>query len=199
MAFYYVDEANGNQVVGRFEAPVPAKIDAGYTEVEAALSLPPDEVIYDGGAIVPKSGPTPAELLARAQTEARGLLIDTVNRFIERKPDGTYRYDTNLKLNLLNWMAKINAIEAAGAGATPEQQAWAAAAGPMIAAVETWMEAVMGVYLSDRKPAIDGAADVDGLAAVEISYDWFEARYGVAGSVLPDPDLYTADIMAAGQ
>ena len=199
MAYYYVDEANGNKVVARFEFPAPAKVAAGLTEVEAALTLLPDQVVYDSGAIVAAPAPSPAELLAQAQVQARGLLIDTVNRFIERKPDGTYRYDTNLKLNLLNWSAKIAAIQAAGAGATQEQQAWAAAAGPMIAQVEAWMEAVMGVYLADRKPAIDQAADVAGVSAVEISYDWFEARFGIAGTVLPDPDLYTADILAAGQ
>ncbi len=134
---------------------------------------------YDAqaGAFVPRSQ---AELLAEAKFVKQGELLATVNNFIAVKPDGTARYDTNLKLNLLQ-----SSLKAALQGKSPP---------PQVNEVDAWMSAVQTAYF-ERKAALEAAADLAALKAVDISYQWFEARYGVSGSVHPDPDVYTKNLL----
>jgi hypothetical protein len=120
-----------------------------------------------------------AELLAEAKGRKQGELLVTVNNFIAVKPDGTTRYDTNLKLNVMT-----AGIQAALAG-QPKPSS--------VEAVEKWIAAVQSAYF-ERKAALGAATTLDELEAVDVSYDWFEARYGLAGSVLADPDVYTKDL-----
>lgn len=166
--------------------------------VDAAEIIDPNSWHYVQGILTAKPVPTAAEVLARARETALGELLISVNRFIAQKPDGKTRYDTNLKLNLLDWRDEIRDINA-DTSATTEQLAWAAAAGPLIASVKAWIKAVQDAYLYDRKAAISAAANLAALEAVDISYGWFEERYGLAGTVLADPDIYTSDITEAGQ
>lgn len=123
-----------------------------------------------------------AERLAKAQHAKQGGLLATVNHFIATKPDGTARYDTNLKLNVMT--AGINAVLAGNPKPDP------------VAAVEKWIAAVQSAYF-ERKGALEAATTLAELEAVDISYQWFEERYGVSGSEDPDPDVYTKDLLGA--
>ncbi|MCB2187696.1 MAG: hypothetical protein KQJ78_14840 [Deltaproteobacteria bacterium] len=128
-----------------------------------------------GGVI----GESVVDLEAR-RAERQGELLAVVNRFIEAKPDGRTRYDTNLKLNVI--MAGVNAM-AAG-------QAKPAA----VAAVEAWIAAVQAEYFS-LKAALAAAATPEELDAVDLTCGRLEGLYGVAGSQAPDPDVTTADLV----
>jgi len=121
-----------------------------------------------------------AELLAEAQHAKQGVLLATVNNFIATKPDGTTRYDTNLKLNVMT-----AGIQAALAGQPKPSP---------VTAVEDWIAAVQAAYF-DRKAALAAATTLAELEAVDISYQWFEKRYGTGGNVLADPDVYTKDLV----
>ena len=183
MPFYFIK----NQQIGPvFPAPQPAReaqlIADGYVLVEDTEEYSRGTHMYIDGAFVEIPA---ADLLAAAKEAAQGELLATVNRFIEAKPDGKARYDTNLKLNLLQ--AAMAAMAQGQSSPAP------------VVSVETWFAAVQQVYLYDRKQALADAADLTALEAVDISYEWFEARYGLTGTVLADPDVYTSDIAGAGQ
>ncbi|MCB2188384.1 MAG: hypothetical protein KQJ78_18340 [Deltaproteobacteria bacterium] len=130
------------------------------------------------GGVIGEAG---VDLEAR-RAERQGELLAVVNRFIEAKPDGRTRYDTNLKLNVI--MAGVNALAAGQAKPTP------------VAAVEAWIAAVQAEYFG-LKAALAAAATPEELDAVDLTYDRLEGLYGVAGSQAPDPDVTTADL--AGQ
>lgn len=199
MPVYFVD-ADGN-IVARFVAVSPeveaSKTADGLTLVVSDEEWEPGSATYGSGGFEAVPAPTEAELLSVAKSGALDQLLANINRFIEFKPDGKTRYDTNLKLNMLDWRDEIRGIEAAES-ATAEQQAWAASAKVLIESVRNWIIAVQAAYLSDRKAAIAAATNQDELDAVSIGYDWFEERYGVEGSVLADPDVYTSNIVNAG-
>ncbi len=170
--------------------------DAEYEAVMAAQAQGAE--ILAGGDGKPVAIYPEEPTLERAREIKHAELLANVNKFIAQKPDGKTRYDTNLKLNLLDWRDEIRDINA-DPSATAEQLAWAAAAQPLIDSVKAWIAAVQEAYLYDRKAALYGAADAAALEAVDVSYEWFEERYGLTGTVLADPDVYTSDIAGAGQ
>lgn len=148
--------------------------DASQITESAYQSLLRDQA--EGKAIQPDSEGNPVAIipvisLADAKTVKQGQLISNVNAFIERLPNGFPRYDVNLKLNLMVY----------GVGRSPATEVYA------------WIQAVQGAYF-ERKAQIAAASDLAALDAVDVGYDWFESRYGVGGSVLPDPDVSTADL-----
>jgi hypothetical protein len=117
-----------------------------------------------------------AALIAKAQQEEAsekiGKLLKNVKKFIEFKPNGYIRYDSDLKLNLLN-AARID----------PMPQ--------MVQDFQTWINTVQGEFLA-RKEQIKAGQNP------EISYGSFEQAYGVNGSVLPDPDVTATKMAEAG-
>ncbi len=152
-----------------------------YLVIADANAHDPATERYDAeaGGFVPRSQ---AELLAEAKFARQGELLATVDHFVATKPDGRRRYDTNLKFNLMQ-----SSLKAALQGQSPPQQ---------VSEVEAWIAAVQSAYF-ERQAAIEAAADLAALEAVEISYQWFEQRYGTAGSVHPDPDVYTKNLLGA--
>ena len=180
MFVHVIDKATGRIIevcaqgsdTSRFAAP-------DYLVVSDAEMHDPATERYDAatGRFVPLGED---EILARARFAKQGELLATVNNFIAVKPDGTARYDTNLKLNLLQ-----SSLKAALQGKSPP---------PQVNEVDAWMSAVQSAYF-ERKAAIEAAADLAALEAVDISYQWFEQRYGTVGSVHPDPDIYTKDLL----
>lgn len=118
--------------------------------------------------------------LTALRAAKQGELLVSVNRFIERKPNGLIRYDTNLKLNLLQ--ASVNAAHATKAKPAP------------VVSIEGWIAAVQREYFA-LKSLIE-SADEATLDSMDVGYDWFEAKYGEAGSALPDPDVSSADLVA---
>ena len=109
-----------------------------------------------------------------------GQLLANINAFIERKPDGKVRYDTNLKLNLIK--ASMDSL-AAGQGKPA-----------LVTAVEAWIGAVQIKYFT-LKAAINAASDVVALESVDIGLATLEAEYGVSGAVLADPDVSTEQLL----
>ncbi|MCB2188810.1 MAG: hypothetical protein KQJ78_20515 [Deltaproteobacteria bacterium] len=120
--------------------------------------------------------------LEALRTEAQWTLKRTVDRFAAWKPDGVIRYDEALAGNIQD--AATMALAAGQAIPSVVLAAWA------------WKRALITAYF-ERKTALAAAATPEELAAVDVSYGWFEERYGVAGSLAPDPDVSTADL--AGQ
>ena len=153
----------------------------GYSVVTGAEELSEiSQWRYEEGELKPISE---AERLARAKAEKLAELKQSVNTFVERKPDGAVRYDTALKLNLVN--AAISGL--AGGSGIPEK----------VQVVQQWIAAVQQAYF-ERKGAIEQAASLGELEQVDVSYNWFEARYGAHGSEHPDPDVYTAELLRTG-
>lgn len=118
-------------------------------------------------------------LLVSAKGKSLGALLGTINRFITEKPDGQARYDNNLKLNLMK--ASMSAL--AAGQTTPEP----------VAKVDAWIEAVQTQYFT-LKASIEAATTMAELEAIDLSYAALEAAYGVAGTVLADPDIYTRNL-----
>lgn len=152
--------------------------DMSLTIVDAAEIVDAATWHYVDDVLVQK---TEADLLAVAKHKAQGILLVNVNRFIENKPTGETRYDQNLKLNLMQ--AAMDALAAGQAVPAPVTQ------------VRTWISAVQSAYF-ERKQAVAAAVDLAALEAVDISYGWFEALYGVTGTLQPDPDVYTSAIVS---
>ena len=133
------------------------------------------DFLAGGGVIEAERRPALADLKIQMQ----GRLLENVNKFIEKKPDGLSRYDTNLKFNLMQ--AQFAAVAAGQAIPAPVQ------------AVQSWTSAVQAHYFS-LKSAIVAAADYAALDAVDISREGFEALFGLEGAQSPDPDIYTSDL-----
>ena len=115
-----------------------------------------------------------ADDLASGQALAKQALFVTVNTFIQRKPDGSPRYDTNLKLNLLAY-AQANGMT-----------------GPA-ASVQTWISTVQAAYFT-AKANIEAAETIEAVRAALPGYADLEERFGVAGSEQADPDVCTGDL-----
>ena len=179
MPFYFIKD---QQIGPVFPAPQPARetqlIADGYVLVEDTEEYSRETHMYVDGAFVAIPD---ADLLAAAKSRIQAELLATVNRFIEAKPSGEARYDQNLKLNLMQ--AAMDAMAAGQAVPAPVTQ------------VRTWISAVQSAYF-ERKQAIAAATDQAALEAVDISFGWFEALYGVAGTLQPDPDVYTTSLMS---
>lgn len=120
-----------------------------------------------------------SELLAAAKLSRVKELSGVVNYFIAAKPDGRDRYNTNLKLNLIQ-----ATLQAMAAGQSPPEA---------VTAVNNWMTALKGRY-SALKSEIKSTNSKADLEAIDLSYAALEAAYGVAGTVLADPDVYTSDL-----
>lgn len=123
--------------------------------------------------------------LAVAQGKLKYSLGQKVKEFVSYKPAGqaapgtaVTRYDDDLKLELL----------ARGLDDAITQGFLA------------WKTAVQTAYFT-WKQQIDAAADLAALEALldagMLDYDWWEQRYGVAGSVHADPDIYTSQLVGA--
>ena len=149
---------------------------AGFTVIEDERELDFTDYKVVDGEIVSK---TEADKLPALKLQKQAQLLDSVNWFIQQKPDGTSRYDTNLKLNLMQ--AAMNAMAAGQAAPQP------------VVSVQTWFTAVQTEYFT-IKATISAAQTIASLESIAISYQHFEARYGVSGTVLSDPDVYTADL-----
>jgi len=178
---HVIERATGHIVEVCAEGSDTSRFDGeDYLIISDAESHDPAGERYDvqAGAFTPISQ---AELLAQAKLARQKELLATVNNFISLKPDGTARYDTGLKLNLLQV-----SLKAARQGGDPPQA---------VLQVEAWISAVQAAYFQ-LKDALAAASDAAALAAVEISYDWFEQRYGINGSVLADPDVYASDLIS---
>ncbi len=186
MTIYIVNSIT-NEIVARFAAEQPIRQahllaeDENRARVEDPGDYDRQTHIYVDGAFVAIPEPTAAEMLVAAKYKAQGNLLVNVNRFIEAKPTGETRYDQNLKLNLMQ--AAMDAMAAGQAVPAPVTQ------------VRTWISTVQSAYF-ERKQAIAAAVDQSALDAVDISYGWFEALYGVEGTLQPDPDVYTSAIVS---
>ncbi|KIX14002.1 hypothetical protein [Dethiosulfatarculus sandiegensis] len=132
----------------------------------------------EGGQIIPYPQPTPAEALALAKREKHRKLKRNVQRFICFKPDGSTRYDTDLKLNLMDY---ISERKEAGLSPAPAD------------AVRAWIREVQGEY-RELCIALKAAVDQAGVEALDISLARLEGLFGVQGSRTPDPDVYTSDL-----
>ncbi|MCB2186476.1 MAG: hypothetical protein KQJ78_08670 [Deltaproteobacteria bacterium] len=119
--------------------------------------------------------------LEKMHTEAQWALKSAVDRFVAHKPDGAVRYDAALAGNLRD--AALAALEAGQEPPAP------------VLATRAWKQSLIAAYF-ERKAALAAAATPQELAAVEVSHAWFEERFGVAGSVHPDPDVSTTDLMS---
>ena len=152
---------------------------AGLRVIEATGQYDREAHVYVDGAFAPIPDPTPAEALATARLAAKERLRAEFNRFIESRPDGAARYDISRKLNILAAMA-----QAAMTGAAPP---------PAAVSFQAWFAAAQAGYFA-QKAAIDGAADLEALAAVAVDYQHFEAAHGLAGDVAADPGVTTSDL-----
>ena len=114
--------------------------------------------------------------LAEAQSYASATLLNNVDQFTMYYPDGGVRYDTNFK-----FAALIFGMEA-GINAPPA---------PTLLG---WMKAVQ-VYYFTVKAQIMACTMVAEVQAIDISVAGFEAKYGIGGSVLADPNIATAQLM----
>ena len=180
MFVHVIDKATGRIIEVGAEGSDTGRFDGeDYLVINDQAAHDPASERYDAeaGGFAPRSQ---TELLAEAKFAKQGELLATVNEFIAVKPDGRHRYDDNLKHNL-EWAT----LKALMQGTSPP---------PQVNEVDAWMSAVQSAYF-ERQAAIEAAATLEELEAVDISYQWFEHRYGTAGSVHPDPDIYTKDLM----
>jgi hypothetical protein len=111
--------------------------------------------------------------LAQAQAQAQAALLANMNCFILYHPDGTIRYDQNF----VNSSLAFGILKGVST--------------PPLPALLTWQTAVKTYYLT-QQAAINAAATVAAVQAVDVSLDGFEAKYGVSGSVAADPNITTA-------
>jgi hypothetical protein len=179
----YVVDLNSNKVVeSAFPGTDLSRFGAGHMIIDAVLKHPPSEYTYNAGTgeldHTPPPQPTPAEALALAKREKHRELKRNVQRFIRFKPDGSTRYDTDLKLNLMDY---ISERKEAGLSPAPAD------------AVRAWIREVQGEY-RELCIALKGAVDQAGVEAIDISLARLEGLFGVKGARTPDPDVYTSDL-----
>lgn len=171
------DETTGAHVESATEGSDLSRWGEGYQIVSADLGDPSAWKLVDGELV-----PLPdSEALAAAQLVRQGELLRVINHFIEAKPDGRVRYDTNLKFNLMQASMMAMAV----GQSTPAA----------VTSAKDWISAVQGRYFV-LKAEIVAAATMAALEAIDLSYAALEAAYGVAGTVLADPDVTTADLAA---
>ncbi len=169
------NETTGAHVESAAEGSDLSRWGEGYRVISADLADPRAMKLVNG-ELVPLSD---AEALAAAKMVRQGELLRAINSIIETKPDGQVRYDTNLKLNLMQ--ASLAALAAGQA------------APAAIDSAREWISAVQAHYFT-LKAEIAAAATLAELEAIDLTYATLEAAYGVAGSVLADPDVTTADL-----
>lgn len=130
---------------------------------------------------------TQAVIDAYAQQQGQELTLDQQKAIKTRlaksniKSFVNARYDDDLKLGLLNAL-----MEYAVAGQTPPTK---------LTQAKTWLQTVQGLYVA-KAAAIQAAETEEALDAIDVSTATLEAQYGDSGTVLADPDLTTADLVA---
>ena len=127
---------------------------------------------------------TEEQLATRLETERTTLLTNlysNVKQFISYQENGWPRYDNDLKLNVMN--ASMTAI--AAGGDKPAN----------CVLVETWIYTVQGAFFV-LKAALIAAETLAALREVDVTYNWFEERYGRAGTIAADPGISTDDLFA---
>jgi len=102
-------------------------------------------------------------------------LYKNVKQFIEFQPSGYIRYDSDLKLNILN------ASTLAGFQSQSEPEA--------CSLFRTWITAVQTEFFALKTAILGGALETD------ISYDYFESKYGRDGDTIADPGISTDDLV----
>jgi hypothetical protein len=144
-------------------------------------SIPTDVVLMNeiaaGWTEITGSWPPPpaAPTLAQAQASAQAQLLANMNQFTATKPDGSVRYDQNfINSSLIYALSK-------GITAAP------------LPALLSWQTAVKTYYLT-QQAAINAATTIAEVDAVDVSLTGFEAKYGTAGTVTPDPNITTAEL-----
>jgi hypothetical protein len=125
---------------------------------------------------------TEEQITGKFTTEQSNKLSDlyaNVKRFISYRSNGWPRYDSDLKLNVMN--ASMTAI-AAGNPKPDNCQA-----------VETWIYTVQTDFFA-LKTSISGATTLEALRAIDVTTDYFEGKYGREGTTLNDPGISTNDL-----
>jgi hypothetical protein len=124
-------------------------------------------------------------------------LYTQVKSFINTQPNGFPRYDTDLKLNVMN--ATMTAVALGG-----EKPA-------NCTLVETWIYAVQTEFftlksslnallvtiqgvLEDSEIEFDALTVKDSLNNINVSNNYFESKYGREGTTLVDPAISTDDL-----
>jgi hypothetical protein len=103
------------------------------------------------------------------------MLHKQFKNFITYLPNGHIRYDTDLKLNI------VSTILMSVVNSTPIPQ--------ICIDFQTWIKAAIQTFYSLVQQIQQGNLEVD------ISYERFEAEYGEAGTVIPDPSVSTLDLL----
>jgi len=125
---------------------------------------------------------TENEMVIRVTVAKSSILSDlytNVKKFISNQPSGWPRYDNDLKLNIMN--ASMIAISTSN-----EKPA-------NCVLVETWIYTVQTAFFA-LKTNIAAATTLAELNEIDVSYDWFEDRYGREGTIAADPGISTDDL-----
>ena len=130
------------------------------------------DYLSNGGIIDPADN----ESFDVIKSDKKLELRDNFNRFFETKPDGNIRYDMKLNVNTLLALV-LNLMQSK----SPSSK---------ILNTINWALTVQQVYLQ-IKNEINIITSVEDLNNIDISYEWFEERYGINGTILADPDLRT--------
>lgn len=105
-------------------------------------------------------------------------LYSNIKKFIEFKPNGFIRYDSDLKLNIT--YARFISVE--NTGIVPQ------ACGDF----ELWINSIQHLFLQLKSDIEQGNLDID------VSYEMFESKYGVSGTIIPDPQISTSRLVSDG-
>lgn len=114
--------------------------------------------------------------LEEAQDYAAGKLLANMNSFREYKPDGSTRYDQNFEIVALGYAIK----HGMAADPTPALDAWKLA---------------LGTFYGETMTAIKACTSVAEIQLIDISIASFESKFGVAGTVSPDPNIATTQLL----
>lgn len=110
----------------------------------------------------------------KTSTELIGALYRNVKQFIEQRPDGLIRYDSDLKMNII-----ASALNAAEQG-QPKPD--------LCILFESWINAVQIEFFRLLELLRNGQVEND------ISVQHFENLFGVYGTYLADPEISTAQL-----
>lgn len=111
-----------------------------------------------------------AVTLTDAQTAACNALTANLENFVRYLPSGMPRYST-----LFNFSALMGVVQAGSLGTS-------------MARLSTWYAAIQTAYVTQQS-AIMVCTTVEEISEIDVSVAWFEARYGVEGTVSPDPNI----------
>ena len=117
--------------------------------------------------------------LADAQAYACSQLLANMNSFILYTPTGTIRYDQDFVNSVVTF---ILTHQPNGLTTAP------------IPALLAWQQAVASNYFT-LKTQIMACTTTAAILAIDISVVGFEAKYGTAGTVTPDPGITTQQLL----